>query len=151
MQRLKIRDYAILVVLIAFVESALIVAGAIPPVFSYSWWNLFFSFLRLALIAHAGFTHSEHGPLSCSGCGAMLGFLSSLALCASSALSLVLWQIPVLGMPYLNAQTYAFTLAILVVQNTALGAAVATAFASLYGTFMHRQNGNHNGNHSRKY
>ncbi|MFA5106176.1 MAG: hypothetical protein WC506_04415 [Candidatus Micrarchaeia archaeon] len=150
MLRLKIRDYAVAVVLLSFVESALIAAGIIPPVFSYSWWNLLFSFLRLALIAHAGFTHSENGPLHCARCGAVLGLSYSLALCLASAASLALFQVPVLGMPYTNLQTYAFTLAILVVQNVALGAAVAIVSASLDGAFRQHSSENRPG-HSGKY
>ncbi len=139
MLRLEIRVYVAALVFLSLAEGALILAGIIPPVFSYSFWNLLFAFIRLALIAHAGFSYSENGPLHCARCGAVMGAAYSLALCAASAFGLAFFREPVLGVPYLNLESYAFTLLVLVVQNAALGAAVATVFASLDGALRKHQ------------
>ncbi len=134
----KVMPCAAALVFLSLLEVALIIAGYVPPVFSYSFANIAFSFSRLAVIAYCGYVNSRHGPLHCAKCGAYISLVYSLVFCAASALALLL-HIPVLGMPYTGVETYAFVLAMLVVQNVALGAVVATGTAALGGAF-NRQN-----------
>ena len=142
MQRLEIRVYAAALAILSLAQGSLILAGLMPPVFSYSFWDIFFALAELAVIAHAGLSHSESGPLHCARCGAFMGLAYSLGLCAASIAGLAMSGRPVLGMPYANLLTYAFTLAIFVVQNMALGAAVAMAAASFDGAMRRHSAGN---------
>ncbi|HQT45328.1 MAG TPA: hypothetical protein PLO51_05075, partial [Candidatus Micrarchaeota archaeon] len=86
----EVMPCVVALVFLSLLEIALIIAGAIPPVFSYSFWNLAFAFSRLAVIAYCGYANSRHGPLICAKCGALISLAYSLVFCAASVLALLL-------------------------------------------------------------
>ncbi|MGC8851462.1 MAG: hypothetical protein ACP5O3_04575 [Candidatus Micrarchaeia archaeon] len=123
--------FVAVVVLLSLVEVGLIIFGVLPPVLSYSLGNLLFTFAVLAVIVYAGIIFASLGLKKVALKGAALGFASTGVLCAAALLSSVFFKKPVLGLPAPNAESLALMLALVVIENAVLGAAVAALAAFL--------------------
>ena len=118
------------IIAISIIESALAGFGIITPVLSYSPANLFFAFLRLAILAYAGWAYAPAGVAHAALIGGALFLASSLTLCVSVFAAPGLATHPILGV-LVQDGTLPALLAIIVVQNTLVGAAIAAMAAWL--------------------
>ena len=120
------------VIAIALIESALAGFGAIPPILSYSPANIFFAFLRLAIVVYAGAEYASSGITRAALRGGALFLASSTALCISVSAAPYYATHPVLGVFVLDGQMPAL-FATIILENTLVGAAIALAVAWLSG------------------
>ena len=118
------------IIAISMLESALAGFGIITPVLSYSPANLFFAFLRLAIVVYAGSEHAASGVARAALRGGALFLASSLTLCASVFAAPSVATHPILGV-LVQDGTLPALLALIVVENTLVGAAIAAVVAWL--------------------
>jgi len=115
---------------ISIIESALAGFGIIPPVLSYSPANLFFAFLRLAILAYAGWAYAQSGVARAALRGGSLFLASSLALCIAVIAAKNIATHPILGVFVPDGALMAL-FAIIIAGNTLAGAAIAALVAWL--------------------
>jgi len=118
------------IIAISVVEAALAGFGVIPPVLSYSHVNIFFAFLRLAIVVYAGSEYAASGVARAALRGGALFFASSLTLCVFVFASPSFATHPILGVFVFEGELPAL-LAIVIAENTLLGAAIAAVVAWL--------------------
>ena len=118
------------IVLVSLVEASLAAFGIIPPILSYSPANLFFAFLRLAIVVYAGLGCAPSGLARASLAGGALFLASSLAICISVFALPGIATRPILGI-FVQEGTLPALFATIVVENTLVGAALAAAVAWL--------------------
>jgi hypothetical protein len=111
---------------LAVLEVALVFAGALPPVLSYSPVGVLFSLARLLLIAWAGYSAAGPGWGKAAWRGALLGAEYSALLCFAALAGKALSLNPVLGVGVPDSVSLALLLAAIVAANSLLGALVAT-------------------------
>lgn len=116
------------IIAISVIEVALAGFGVIPPIFSYSPANLFFAFLRIAIVVYAGYAAS--GVARAALRGGALFFASSLAVCISVFAAQGIATHPILGVFVFDGMLPAL-FAVIIVQNTLMGAAIAAVVAWL--------------------
>ena len=118
------------IILISILESLLAGFGIIPPILSYSPANLFFAFLRIAIVVYAGWAYAASGLARAALRGGALFLASSLAICISvSALPGIATR-PILGV-FAPEGSLPALFATILVENTLVGAALAAAVAWL--------------------
>jgi|GEM_PF-2075297 len=118
------------IIAISIVEAALAGFGIIPPVLSYSPANLFFAFLRLAIVVYAGLAYAPSGTARAAAMGGVLFLASSLTLCLSVFAAKGFATHPILGVFVMEGELPALC-AIIVLENALAGAAIAAAVAWL--------------------
>jgi len=114
-----------IVVLLAVIEVALIVTGFLSPVLSYSPGNLVFTFARFAIVVYAGVFSAKEGLKKSALNGSAIAFAASLAICIIAFFAGSYFGVPVLGLSVPNLPYKILMFAIIVVENTLLGAIVA--------------------------
>lgn len=118
------------IIAISILESLLAGFGIIPPMLSYSPANLLFAFLRLAILAYAGWAYAPSGVARAALRGGALFLASSLALCIAAIAAKNIATHPILGVFVPDGALMAL-FAVIVVQNTLMGAAIAAVVAWL--------------------
>ena len=118
------------IISISIVEAALAGFGIIPPVLSYSPANLFFAFLRLAIIVYAGLAYVSSGTARAAAMGGALFLASSFTLCLSVFAAKGFATHPILGI-FVTADELPALCAIIILENALAGAAITAAVAWL--------------------
>ena len=116
------------IIAISVIEVAFAGFGVIQPIFSYSPANLFFAFLRIAIVVYAGYAAS--GVARAALRGGALFFASSLAICISVFAAQGIATHPILGVFVFDGMLPVL-FAVIIVQNTLTGAAIAAVVAWL--------------------
>jgi len=114
----------LLVAALSLIESVLILLGVLPPVSSYSFGNLLFSFAKIALIIYTGITYYHEGLKMSAFYGGILGFVSVSVIVLFSFISMSYLEKPVLGISVPSA-SYPLVMLILILENALLGVIVA--------------------------
>jgi len=118
------------IVAISAIEASLAGFGIITPILSYSPANLFFAFLRIAIVVYAGLKYAAEGAARAALRGGALFLASSLTLCifVFAAPNFATHQI--LGVfAWVSALPALF--ATIILENTLVGAVLAAAVAWL--------------------
>lgn len=118
------------IIAISIIETLLAASGIITPILSYAPANLFFAFLRLAIVVYAGLEYAHSGVARAAIRGGALFLASSLALCAAVLAAPFFATHPILGIFVMNGEMPAL-LAIIVLENATVGAAICAAAAWL--------------------
>ena len=118
------------IIAISIIEASLAGFGIIPPVLSYSPANLFFAFLRLAIIVYAGMEYAASGVARAAMKGGALFLASAITLCIAVFAAKGLALHPILGVSAQGDALLAL-FAIILVTNALAGAAVAALAAWL--------------------
>ena len=126
------------IIAISMLESALAGFGIITPVLSYSPANLFFAFLRLAIVVYAGAEYASSGMARAALRGGALFLASSMALCISVAAAPYFATHPILGLFVLDGQMPPL-FATIILENTVVGAVIAAVVAWLSGQQFFRK------------
>jgi hypothetical protein len=132
----RIKPLVLLVAALALLESALILAGAIKPVLSYSPENLFFAFARIGLVAYAGVVSAREGLRRAALNGAIASFAGVAVICLAALAGRFWLKAAVLGVAVPDTASMVVLLAFIIIENTAIGAVVAAA-AALVATKAH--------------
>lgn len=111
----------------SLVEVALILAGILPPVLSYSAGNLLFAFVRLALAVYAGIASDSLKKSALNG--GIVAFSGVLVLCLAAFASSLSLKVTVLGVS--SGIPLPLLLAVIVVENAVIGAVLAVVAAWL--------------------
>jgi hypothetical protein len=118
------------IVAISAIEASLAGFGIITPILSYSPANIFFAFLRIAIVVYAGSEFASSGMARAALGGSALFFASSIALCICVFAARGIATHPILGVFVWDGQLPAL-FATIVLENTLVGAAIAAAVAWL--------------------
>jgi hypothetical protein len=111
-------------------ESLLAGFGIIPPILSYSPSNLFFAFLRIALVVYAGWAYAAEGAARAALRGGALFLASSLTLCLLVFAAKGIATHPILGVLVIEGELPGL-FAVIVAENALVGAAIAAVAAWL--------------------
>ena len=120
------------IIAVSITEASLAGFGVIPPILSYSPANLFFAFMRLAIVVYAGSEYAAPGLARSALRGGALFLASSLTLCAIVYAAPHFATRPVLGV-FVMEGDLPMLLGVIVLENTLVGAAIAAAVAWLSG------------------
>lgn len=121
----------LLVAALSALEGALILAGILPPISSYSAGNILFLLARAAVVAYAGWKVAKPG-VGAALKGAMLAFASSIVMVAAVLAGQIIRK-PVFGISVPPSQyallNSALILALNILASVLLGAIVAVLAA----------------------
>jgi len=114
-----------IVVLLSSIEVILIVLGILPPILSYSPGNLLFSFAHLVVVAYAGTIVAKEGLKKSAMNGAVIAFAASFSICLLAFFCSSFFGVPVLGVRIAGIVPELLVFAIIIIENTLLGALAA--------------------------
>jgi hypothetical protein len=118
-----------IVVLISAIEVALIVLGILPPILSYSLGNLLFSFAHLVVVAYAGMIVAGEGLRKSAQAGGAVAFTASFAICILAFFCSSFFHVPILGVHVAGTVPELLVFAMIIVENTVLGALVSVVMS----------------------
>ncbi|MDD5172345.1 MAG: hypothetical protein PHF60_04905 [Candidatus ainarchaeum sp.] len=124
-----LKTLAAAIISLTIAETALIAAGILPPILSYSPGNLFFSLLRLALAVYGGLLVAKKGLGAAAFNGALLLCASSLTICIATLIGTTYLGKPILGVAAPDAPSLILVLSMVLIENTLLGAILAAIAA----------------------
>jgi len=113
--------------LVSAVEVILILGGFLPPVLSYSPANLFFMFVRLALVVHIGIAYARQDLKISAITGAFVAFCGIFVLTMAATLNFLYIHKSVLGILIWSRQELFILMTSTILQNAAIGVVVGGA------------------------
>jgi len=120
------------IIAISVIEALLAGFGVIPPILKYSLANLFFAFLRLAIVVYVASEYAATGVARAALHGGALFFASSLTLCVAAFAAPGFATHPILGIATFDGELQ-ILFAIIVLENTLVGAVISALVAWLSG------------------
>jgi hypothetical protein len=120
-----IKGFFKVAVLLALLESALMLLGFLPTLLSYSLLGILFTSALYAVIAYMGWTNAEDGLKKVALDGAAVSFAANLVLCAAT----FAYLLP--NPPHLDAASLTWVLAVILAFNVLIGAGIAVLGALL--------------------
>jgi len=120
-----------LVIALSFLESILIIAGMLPPIFSYSPGNLLFALATAAVIIHTSVSRADETLKESLINGATLGFTTASIICASGLIGKEYFAKPVLGISAPTPESRFAMLLLIILENTFLSAILSATAAWL--------------------
>jgi hypothetical protein len=106
------------IMLLSLLEPVLIIAGFLPPIFSYSLGNILFMLAGFAVVAYVAYTRANEGLKASILNGLALGFTSVSIICASGLVGSVFYDKPVIGISTGSQQSRLLVLVTLIIQST---------------------------------
>jgi hypothetical protein len=110
----------LLTMLISFIEPALIIAGILPPVYTFSPGNILFALADYAVVAYVAFSRADEGLRVSAINGLALGFASASIICSAGLIGSNIYGMPVIGISVDSKQFLFSTLVMLVIESTIL-------------------------------
>ena len=137
-RRLTLISPIIIVALLSLIQSLLIFLKILPPVSSYSLWNLFFSCARLIVIVYVGIVLYEQTLKKSAFYGGVLGFVTAAVLSAVSIISKIYFGQPILGISIPSESLYLPIMMIIILQNVLLGIIIAVGTSLITRKIKHK-------------
>lgn len=136
---MKVKTAALLTAGIALVESALILAGNVPPLAAYAAENLFFTLLLYLVLVYCawGFAGNlKKAAVAGAEIALSANIVYALAIFAGKAMG-----VPVLGVPVPDMFSFVLVILVSLILNTLLGACVAALAAWIAGKVKAKKKG----------
>jgi len=130
---MELRYLAAIAGMLVLLESALIMAGLLAPVSSYSIGNILFLLARVLVIFYAGWSVAKSGLRVAAKNGAIVAAVAALVLFLSVFAGRLLGR-PILGM---GIPSDALSLLLIVIINLAINVLIGTVIAVI-GAFLRR-------------
>lgn len=138
--RMKVKTAALVAAGIALVESALILAGNVPPLAAYATENLFFTLLIYLVLVYCAWGFA--GNLKKAAAAGAEIALSANIVYAFATFAGNAVGVPVLGVNTPDMFSVAFVILVSIILNTLLGACVAALVAWIAGKVTAKKKGN---------
>jgi hypothetical protein len=122
------------IMLLSILEPVLIIAGILPPIFSYSLGNILFSLADFAVVAYVAYTRANEGLKASLLNGLALGLTSASIICTSGLAGTIFYDKPVIGISTGTGQSRLVILVMLILESTIL-----IALFSVLVTWLTRQ------------
>ncbi len=123
--------FIVAIAVLTLIEATLIIAGALPPISSYSPGNLLFALAKIAVVIYAGvvFAKQGQGLKKAALNGAILGLTTALTAVLVSLASKPFFNKPILGLSSPNAETLIVLFAVIIMENAVISGIVAALAA----------------------
>jgi hypothetical protein len=116
----------LLTMLLSFIEPALIIAGILPPIFTFSLGNILFALAGYAVVAYVAFSRADEGLKASAINGLALGFTSASIICSSGLIGSNIYGMPVIGISVDSKQSLFSILIMLIIESTILVTILST-------------------------
>jgi len=108
----------LLTILLSFIEPALIIAGILPPIFTFSPGIILFAIADYAVVAYVAFSRADEGLKASAINGLALGFTNALIICSSGLVGSHFYGTPVIGVSVDSQQSLFSILVLLIIEST---------------------------------
>ena len=124
-RELTIVHFVLIVAILSLIQSILIFFDILPPLSSYSFGDIIFIFVKLAVIIWMGIVFYEKGLGKSALYGGILGFTSSSIFSLAAFIGSTYFLKPVLGISVPSGASYFLMMSIIIVENILLGMVLA--------------------------